>query len=91
MHEFCCCEALKVFKVIYEKKCEKGVKRFDLKRFENLSEKDLKKKKNKPKPKPHPHPAQGHPLSFPFLPRPSVFSGPSIPVGPRPFSLSPAS
>jgi hypothetical protein len=36
MHEFCCCEALKVFKIIYEKKREKGVKGFDLKRFSKV-------------------------------------------------------
>jgi hypothetical protein len=26
MHEFCCCVVLKVFKIICEKGCEKGVK-----------------------------------------------------------------
>jgi hypothetical protein len=29
-------EALKVFKIIYEKSCEKGVKGFDLKKFSKV-------------------------------------------------------
>jgi hypothetical protein len=35
MHEFCCCEALKVFKIIY-KKLQNGVKGFDLKGFSKV-------------------------------------------------------
>jgi hypothetical protein len=65
MHEFCCCEALKVFKIIYEK-VVKRCKRFNLKGFEKLFKKDLKKKKKKGKPKPLPHPARPNSSFFFF-------------------------
>jgi hypothetical protein len=91
MHEFCYCEALKVFKIIYEKNCEKGVKGFDLKRFEKLFKKDMKKKKKK---KPNPKPFPSFPIShYPTHRRPSHLSGPADTAGPPhplpPFLFSP--
>jgi hypothetical protein len=65
MHEFCCCEALKVFKIIY-KKIVKRCKRFDLRRFENLFE----KKKNQTlsfSPSFQPSPAAHSPPSFSYF------------------------
>jgi hypothetical protein len=62
MHEFCCCEALKVFKIIYEKVVKRR-KRFSLKGFENLFKKDLKKKEN-----PNPFPIRPDPTPLSFFP-----------------------
>jgi hypothetical protein len=100
MHEFCCCVALKMFKIICEKGCEKNCKRFDLKRGLKCCLKWFKKTK----PKPLPHPTHDPPF-FPSLPPaaqhlfrpinpagpslflPSLFFQPASAAGRRPISL----
>jgi hypothetical protein len=74
-----------------KKNCEEGVKGFDLKRFENLFEKDLKKKRKiNPNPNPFPirpkatlspFPSSRGPASFPTHQSPSAhLPSPSLPT-----------
>jgi hypothetical protein len=77
MHEFCYCEALKVFKIIYEKNCEKGVKGFDLKRFEKLFKKDMKKRKKRNQ-IPNPFPLSLSPTTQPTA-GPAIFQAQQTP------------
>jgi hypothetical protein len=74
MHEFCCCEALKVFKIFYGKNCENGVERGWLKKVLKSCLKGFEKKEEKNKLNPFP---------FPFRPTTHLSSLPPFFLFPR--------